>query len=564
MRNLLIVVLGLVCGILLMYSDSFGALSFSLIYLSLLCWAVYFGNKKSLRYVLSGLILGMLISCIYNGRELPNNKYYVKAKYFGTIGITDRFKYDGTILAVATYSKEQQKSRWQNGETESLIPNQEVMLKGKFEKLSYDPDGNLFLGQDVSYETGSDNENLLFYLETWKHRMAQKFTEVIGIEAGSLAASLVLGVKDDVLRERMDILKYLGVIHILSISGFHVNLLEALLKQTSLRRISTPLILGYALLINSVPAWRAALMKLSKGLAGVCQRDSKASNQLVFAAFVQLAREPYLLFNKSFQLTYAATLGLIFFRKPIDDLLVGVPGTKLKGAVSLSCAAIIPCVPFLMEMSSDINLSLFPANFIIVPFYSLFCVLSFFLVAFILLNIQVVFGPMAFIMDGALRVINLLEFLMMEYFSLRIAWTGASMIFLLVCLYLLMRRFNLTSAKKVLVLAVSYFILFNIYFLPGSSKIFFVKNRGQAKVIIQQNLKQYELVNPKMYKPGVRLTAVSVETPISLIGFSVEPSQGDFPVVRTKGMSVVPSSSASSDIIYEEYLLIFGNLIRLK
>lgn len=547
-----------------MYSDSSGALLLSLIYLSLLCLGAYSTTKKSWRFILTGVLLGVVISYYYNALILPNNKYYVKMSYLGKIGITDRFKYKGRILAVATYSKEHQKSLWENGKIDPLIVNQEVMLNGNFKKSTYDPDGNLYLGEEVSYQILSNHSNLFLDLEKWKINMAERFRNVIGIEAGSLAASLVLGVKNDTLRDRMDILKYLGVIHILSISGFHVNLLEALLKRSRLRKISTPVILGYALLINSVPAWRAALMKLSKGLAGACQRDSKAANQLVFAAFIQLLREPYLLFNKSFQLTYAATLGLIFFRKPIANLLQGLPGPKLKAGISLSAAAMIPCIPFLAEMSSDINLALFPANFMIVPFYSLFCVGSFLLVPLILLKVKFAFGPVALIMDGILRIINFLEFFILEYFSFRIAWTGASMIFLLVSLYLLMKYFNLSVSRKFLIMALSYFILFNIYFLPGSTKIIFQKNRGQAKVILQQNLKQYELVTPKMYKRAVRLTTIPVEAPVSIFGFLVEPGQGEFPIVRTKGMSLEPLSSASSDIINEEYLLIFGKLIRLK
>ena len=113
-------------------------------------------------------------------------------------------------------------------------------------------------------------------------------------------------------------------------------------------------------------------------------------------------------------------------------------------------------------------------------------------------------------------------------------------------------------------MTVSYFILFNIYFLPGSTKVIFQKNMGQAKVILQHDLKQYELVSEKMFKRSVRLTAIPVESVISVFGASVSPNQGDFPEIYIQGKILAPLSDPASDIIYEEYLVIFGKLIRLK
>lgn len=547
-----------------MYSDSSVALLLSLIYTSLLFLGTVSAKRKSIILVPAAIVLGIMISILYNTFDLPNNKYYVNATYLGKSGITDRFRSAGRILAVKSYSADQQKVLWKNGKVDPLTVNQTVLLSGHFKKTSYDSEGVLYSGDAVSYQVLSGQPNLFLEMERWKQSLAHRLTEILGSDTGSLAASLVLGIKADALRERTHILKYLGVIHILSISGFHVNLLEGLLKRSKLRKISTPIILLYAVLINSVPAWRAALMKLSKGAAIVFKRDSPASNQLIFAALIQLLLAPYLLFNKSFQLTYAATAGLIYLRKPIAELLQGFPGGKLKAAFTLSMAAIIPCIPFLSAMSSDLNLALFPANFIIVPLYSLFCVLSFLMIPLVILNVVWSFGLVAFLAGGILRSINFLEFFILEYFSFRIGWTGASIIFLLVSLYILMKRYELSISKRSLIMVLSYFILFNIYFLPGSTKIIFQKNMGQAKMILQQDLKQYELVTEKMYKRAVRLTAIPIESTVSVFGYAVSPDQGDFPLICIEGVTLTPLSDPASDIIYEEYLLIFGKLIRLK
>lgn len=556
-------VLGMCCGILVCYSDSPAALVLSLIYGILLWVSVSSAKGRFLFLVPAGFLLGVLAAVQYNALKLPDNKYYVKTMAYDRTGLTDRFILNGRIITVENYAQPQ--GTFQKKSIKPLFTVHEpVLLSGQFLNRPYDPEGNLFLGREVSYRTLPEERPWLMALEQWKSSMAGQLKAVIGPEAGSLAASLVLGVKDDLLRDRTAVLKFLGVIHILSISGFHVNLLESLLNRGGLRRVSLPLILGYALLVNSVPAWRAALMKLSKSAAAFFGRDSSAANQLVFAALIQLIRQPFLLFNKSFQLTYAATLGLIFLAKPISRLLENCPGKKLKAALGLSCAAMIPCIPFLEAMSTELNLALFPANILIVPLYSLFCVFAFLTIGLILLKIGPAYGLAAFATDSILRIINFLEYFMLEYFSLRVAWTGAAMIFLLVSLFILMKQYDLPVKKQVLIMGLSYFLLFNIYFLPGTTRITFQKHLGQAKVILQHNFKQYELVTEKMFKRSIRLTAIPVETPVQVLGLSVLPDGGDFPLILLKGVTLRPISPSSSDIISEEYLLIFGKLIRLK
>lgn len=240
------------------------------------------------------------------------------------------------------------------------------------------------------------------------------------------------------------------------------------------------------------------------------------------------------------------------------------PLGKLKETVCLSVAAMIPCVPFLATMSPDINLALFPANFLIVPLYSVFCALSFLVLPLIALDLGWACGPAVWAADGILRLINFLEYILFEYASLRVAWTGAALLFLMASLIFIMKRYNLTVQRQIRVLAVSYFILFNLYFLPGTTRILFEKNMGQARVLVQKNFSQVELVTARMYKRAVRLTAVPVESPLTVLGLTVTPDAGEFPRVFVGGVPLSPSGESSSDIINEEYLWIFGKLIRLK
>lgn len=560
MRDLLILVWALAAGILLAYSESPGGLFLALSIVVLLCLCTGKVKKDSWFLIPAGLVVGLGTSWIYNQLDSIDNKYYVNAIFVERQGIQDVFHINNRLIVVDEYAG----SSWSKPYEGELLRGELVRLSGQFRKVPYDLSGQLLHGREIRVERLPGQTRLLSLLDAEKIRLAERLKDDLGTEAGSLAGSLVLGVKDGSLRSRQDLLKYLGIIHILSISGFHVNLLEGLLKRSGLKRISLGIILAYAVLINSVPAWRAALMKLSGTLARASRRDSSGGSQLLFAAFFQLLMAPYLLFSLSFQLTYAATMGIVFFRRPLLDLLFFVPDLRVKDGLVLSTSAMIPCIPFLSGLQSDINLALFPANLLIVPFYSFFCILSFLAIPLLMLRISPAVETLRLFMELLLHIIRFLEFLVHEFLTVRVSWTGASGVYLFASLILIVRYYGVSVKRGAAVITLGGFVLFNGYYLPGTTRITFVKSMGQAKVVIEKNLRQYEFVSEKMDKRAVRLTATPVRSPVRVAETLLMPDEGDFPRVIKDGVRIEPSGDASSDIMDEEYLFIFGKLIRLK
>lgn len=560
MRDLLILVWALAGGILVAYSEGPGDLGLTGSILALLCLCTVRVKKRSWSIILIGIALGGVTSWSYNQAELPDNKYYVTSFYVGRAGIQDVFRFGRQRILIEEYAGDP----WSRPLEDQLAIDERVLLTGEFRKVPYDLSGQLFHGRAVTLERTPGPFSLLQLLDRGKHALAGQLRNALGPEAGSLAASLVLGIKDGALRPRQDLLKYLGIIHILSISGFHVNLLEALLDRSGLKRGSLVIILAYAVLVNSVPAWRAALMKLARSLARSCRRDCPGDCQLLFAALVQLLLAPYLLFSLSFQLTYAATLGILFFSRPLQERFYFLPGGRIKTGLILSIAAMIPCIPFLAGLQSDLNLALFPANLLIVPFYSFFCILSFLVIPPLLMDLTPAVAVIRLAMEILLRIIRFLEYAVHEFLTLRVSWTGASGLYLFAILILLVRFYSPSLKRRAAVITLGGFVLFNSCYLPGTTRIAFVKRFGQARVIIQKDLRQYEFVSEPMEKPAVRYTATPVRQTMRVGETVLLPAEADFPRVIREGVPIGPSGDPSSDIMDEEYLFIFGKLIRLK
>lgn len=559
MRDLLILVIAQICGIITAYAGTNIEWILGLFLILGLVWAVMNAKKGSFCLMIVGLLMGMTTSWMYQQLDLEvysNNNYVnkIEGTYTRSLGMTDYFQYHGRIVSVRQRRKKSE-DPLQHGEVCSL--------EGHFHKTPYQLTGVLFECEAAKIEPDPDSFSFLRLFDQWKISVSDRMKASFGAEEGALASSLVLGLKDPLLSERSSTLQFLGIIHILSISGFHVNLLEMLLDRIRLKRISFWLILLYACLIGSVPAWRACLMKGSKTAARMVRRDSDGFNQLLFSCLILLSLRPYLLFDTSFQLTYAATLGLICLNRPLQHLFVWFPQGRVKNGLLLSAAAMIPCIPILSRMSFDINLAMLPANLVLVPVYSIFCILSFLGIPVTLLPFDFPGRLVGIGMSALLRLMNFSEFILSQWLSLRVAWSGAYIFLWLGVFSCLSGRYCISARRRVAALLLFYGLLFVLAFLPGTTKVIFHQAMGQARIVLQKDLRQYEFVTDKMFKERVRERVILVKEPLSAGTILLEP--GDvFPQVSADETALVPVTDPSSDIIDEEYLWIFHQWIRLK
>lgn len=558
MRGLVILLLGLYGGICLGYAVEPLSLILVTGLIGLLGWVVFRIRRSAMGLLLVMILFGLGRVWWYHSLSL-NNKYYVNCEFDRRLGITDQYRWQGRLIQVRAYAEWDTRDR-----TAGLVQGQLANLTGSFRRTPGSLDGVLYQGDFVRLVIPVQAPGWRETLSRWKLELARVMKETLGQPEGTLAASLVLGTREDALKEKSSLLKYLGIIHILSISGFHVNLLEMILERSPLRRLSLLLILLYAVFIGSIPAWRAALMKASRAAGRVCHRDSDALNQLLTAAFLLAAVHPPSLFSASYQLTFAATLGLIVLQPELTRALVWLRGGKWKDGLILSLAAMIPCIPTLAAMSFDVNLALFPANLILVPLYSFYCFGAFAAVPLAAAGLKLPLALLGAALGALLRVLEILEYALAEFLSLRVGWSGAmTPIWLWLC-HGWMKNRAVTPGRRCLVLCLVVVSLHWQSILPGTTRVIFHQQMGQARIVVQTGLRQFEFVSRAMYRSGVRGRVILVEEPIACGDLILIPDAGAFPRLMLAGAALRPAQADSSDIINEEYLWIFSRWIRLK
>jgi competence protein ComEC len=189
-----------------------------------------------------------------------------------------------------------------------------------------------------------------------------------------LARALVLGDGSRLSPEVVRGLRRVGLSHVLSVSGFHLALLvgAAVALVSPLGRGARVLatvvaVVAYVLAVGPLPALlRSAWMALLVVLALVLERPPMAANALAVSVALLLLGDPALVGDLGFQLTVAATAGLIVLAPALARRWRALPGwcaRPLAASVGAQLATLpltLPLFPMLSPWSPLANLLLVP------------------------------------------------------------------------------------------------------------------------------------------------------------------------------------------------------------
>ena len=177
-----------------------------------------------------------------------------------------------------------------------------------------------------------------------------------GPEQG-LVRAMVLGDRAGLDDETAESFRIAGTYHVLALSGAQVALIAALLhalvRRSGLGPAPTAVVVGAALVFyaqlvgGDVPIVRATVMAIALLAGRAVFLDSDAANVLGLVAAALAIDRPSAVGDIGFQLSFAATLGLIVFTPPLVARAKTLP-LGLHVALAGSLAAQAPLVPFLV------------------------------------------------------------------------------------------------------------------------------------------------------------------------------------------------------------------------
>lgn len=218
----------------------------------------------------------------------------------------------------------------------------------------------------------------------------------------ALLSALTLGEKRDFPKELKESYSVAGASHILALSGMHLGVFYLLLitllplRGTNrllpvCRELLVVLLLWvFAFVAGLSPSiMRAAILFTLMSVGRCLRQDSSAISSLSFAAIVMLLFSPHLLFDLSFQLSFAAVLSILLLAPPMQGTLRvqerGVVARYLLNLLVLTVAAQFGTLPFVWYSFGVFPIYFVLTNFVVVP------------LAFLLMTVTVFVWALAFV-----------------------------------------------------------------------------------------------------------------------------------------------------------------------
>jgi len=232
---------------------------------------------------------------------------------------------------------------------------------------------------------GKDNLNFIErVVYAAKQKIKINYINSMPEKDAKFVISIFLGdnfLDDETLRQ----FRSTGISHIISVSGLHVAIITGfilyLLSILNIRRYKIPILLTaltfYAILTGAnPPVIRAALMASITVIGTTYGKKHNSINSLSFAAFMILIFNPLMLWDVGFQLSFVATLAILYFYRPIREKLSTLT-PKIRDLVALTLSAQIGTIPFTMYYFHYISIISLLSNIVIVPLADVAVVLGF-------------------------------------------------------------------------------------------------------------------------------------------------------------------------------------------
>jgi competence protein ComEC len=249
-----------------------------------------------------------------------------------------------------------------------------------FDYVSYLGKDNIFFimpKAQITVVSQGEGSRILSTLFSLKHQILKVFEKIFPEPERSLIGGILIGTKQSLNKETHDDLVVTGTIHIVALSGYNVSVVAAffmyLLSSVASKVVAiTGGALGIILFVlmtgATSTAVRAGIMALLALLAKFWGRPADGFRLLVITGIIMLIVNPrFLTDDISFQLSFLATAGIILIEPRIRNYFVFLRFTTLISGISVTLAAQLAVLPYLVYKMGTLSVISLPVNVLILP-----------------------------------------------------------------------------------------------------------------------------------------------------------------------------------------------------
>ncbi len=238
----------------------------------------------------------------------------------------------------------------------------------------------------------------------------------------SFEAGLLLGSRKGIPEDLTEKFNITGLTHIIAISGYNITIIVSLMMALLAglgRRFSIIFslvgILLFTIFVGASPAVvRAAIMGILALMALNYGRRGSVTIAILFTIFLMLAWNPLILYyDVGFQLSFLATLGLVYISPLFEKISQKIPETfGIKEGLILTISAQIAAVPIIIFNFERLSLVAPLANVLVTAFIPFAMLFGFFA------------GILGLIIFPIAKLAGFLAYLFLEYIIQVTTWTA--------------------------------------------------------------------------------------------------------------------------------------------
>lgn len=313
----------------------------------------------------------------------------------------------------------------------------------------------------ISSGNGSKIKGLLFSV---KETFLRSVSSLLPEPHASLLGGLTVGAKESMSKKLLDDFKKAGVVHIVVLSGYNVTLVADVAMRV-FSFLPSFLSIGFgafAILLftlmtgASVPVVRASFMALLVLVARATGRLYHISTALLLTGFFMILSNPKILrFDASFQLSFLATVSLIYLAPALAKKLTFLPKKfQIREIAASTLSTQIFVLPLLLYRTGIFSTVGLPVNLLILMFVPVTMLVGFLVGGFGLLSFYLAapFSWLAWVLlEYELAVIAFFNRLPFASYSINffpswlVLFVYASYVFII---YRLRKSFTITNAKN--------------------------------------------------------------------------------------------------------------------
>ncbi len=273
------------------------------------------------------------------------------------------------------------------GSLDNINVGDKILANGKFVRQADNSRGivgTFYVDQFRLYRA-----DIISTLHNIKRNAYKDFEKHLGKEKAALVMSLCFGETEYLSEEQQNDFQELGVVHAISVSGFHMAIIYTLLEGIAGFEASIAIALIYMIFTGAQAATvRAFLMILVLKLSKKAFKNYDSLSALSLSALMILAIRPYYVLDVGFMLSYLSTLGIILYYNKIRRTLYKLP-KSINESLSITLSAQVFSLAFSGMVFNNVSFGFLLGNIILLPMYTAIVVVG--NLALLLIKVKYIF-----------------------------------------------------------------------------------------------------------------------------------------------------------------------------